>query len=137
MLAGNLSLPIDGLSKDVQAIIQGYTDGYQCNRDFITASIFSAVATAVGKKVSITDERYKNHLTFFTCLVAPSGSNKSTPMKAILKPLYNRDAQNYEIYQDEIKKYNAEIKAGNENADRPLFRQLILNDSTPKAELKL
>ena len=46
MLAGNLSLPIDGLSKDVQAIIQGYTDGYQCNRDFITASIFSAVATA-------------------------------------------------------------------------------------------
>lgn len=136
MLAGNLSLPIDGLSKDVQAIIQGYTDGYQCNRDFITASIFSAVATAVGKKVRITDERYENHLTFFTCLVAPSGSNKSTPMKAILKPLYNRNAQNYEIYQDEIKKYNAEIKAGNENADRPLFRQLILNDSTPESRIK-
>ena len=48
VLDGTLSLPIDGLSPGAQAIIQGYADGYQCNRDFITASLFTVVSAAVG-----------------------------------------------------------------------------------------
>lgn len=135
-LAGSLSLPIDGLSPEAQAIIQGYADGYQCNRDFITASIFTAVSTAVGKRICSDDGRYKNYCPFFICLVAPSGSNKTTPMREILRPLTNRNAANYEAFREAMRKYDAEVKAGNENADKPVYRQLIISDSTPESRIK-
>lgn len=136
ILAGSLSLPIDGLSSEAQAIIQSYTDGYQCNRDFITASIFTAVSTAVGKRICSDDGRYKNYFPFFICLVAPSGSNKTTPMREVLRPLTNRNAENYEAFREAMKKYDAEVKAGNENADKPVYRQLIISDSTPESRIK-
>ena len=43
----NFSLPIDGLSPCIQEIIQAYADGYQCERDFVVASVFAAVSTAI------------------------------------------------------------------------------------------
>ena len=99
VLDGTLSLPIDGLSPGAQAIIQGYADGYQCNRDFITASLFTVVSAAVGKRVCSDDGRYRNYFPFFVCLVAPSGSNKTTPMREMLRPLSNRNAANYEVFR--------------------------------------
>lgn len=135
-LADTLSLPIDGLSVEAQAIIQGYSDGYQCNRDFITASIFTAVSTAIGKRICSYDGRYKNYFPFFICLVAPSGSNKTTPMREVLRPLTNRNAANYEVFREAMKKYDAEVKAGKENADKPVYRQLIISDSTPESRVK-
>lgn len=135
-LAGTLSLPIDGISHEAQAIIQGYADGYQCNRDFITASVFTAVSATIGKRICSDDGRYKNYFPFFICLVAPSGSNKTTPMREILRPLINRNASNYESFQEAMKKYNAEVKAGNENADIPKFKQLVISDSTPESRVK-
>ena len=135
-LADTLSLPIDGLSVEAQAIIQGYSDGYQCNRDFITASMFTAVSTAVGKRICSDDGRYKNYFPFYICLVAPSGSNKTTPMREVLRPLTNRNAANYEVFREAMKKYDAEVKAGNENADKPVYRQLIISDSTPESRIK-
>lgn len=135
-LAGTLSLPIDGLSCKAQAIIQGYTDGYQCNRDFITASVFTAVSATIGKRICSDDGRYKNYFPLFICLVAPSGSNKTTPMREILRPLINRNASNYDSFQEAMKKYNAEVKSGNENAEKPKFRQLIISDSTPESRIK-
>ena len=134
--ADTLSLPIDGLSVEAQAIIQGYSDGYQCNRDFITASIFTAVSTAIGKRICSYDGRYKNYFPFFICLVAPSGSNKTTPMREVLRPLTNRNAANYEVFREAMKKYDAEVKAGKENADKPVYRQLIISDSTPESRVK-
>lgn len=135
-LAGSLSLPIDGLSPEAQAIIQGYADGYQCSRDFIVASVFTAVSTAVGKRVCSDDGRYKNYFPLYICLVAPSGSNKTTPMREVLRPLIARNTANYETFRKEMKEYEAEVKAGNENADKPLFRQLIISDSTPESRIK-
>ena len=85
-LSNGLSLPIDGLSPGAQAIIQGYADGYQCNRDFITASLFTVVSAAVGKRVCSDDGRYRNYFPLFVCLVAPSGSNKTTP----INPVYSQ-----------------------------------------------
>ena len=135
-LTGSLSLPIDGLSPEAQAIIQGYADGYQCSRDFITATVFTAVSTAVGKRICSDDGRYKNYFPLYTCLVAPSGSNKTTPMREVLRPLINRNTANYEAFRKEMKEYEAEVKAGNENAEKPVFRQLIISDSTPESRIK-
>ena len=83
----DFSLPIDGLSPCIQEIIQAYADGYQCERDFVVASVFAAVSTAIRKKVHTDDGRYKNYMPFYICLVADSGVGKTTPMREILKPI--------------------------------------------------
>lgn len=49
-ISDKLSLPIDGLSQCIQEIIQAYADGYQCERDFVVASVFAAVSTAIRKR---------------------------------------------------------------------------------------
>ena len=135
-LAGSLSLPIDGLSPEAQAIIQSYADGYQCNRDIITATVFMAASTAIGKRACTDDGRYKNYFPFFICVVASSGSNKSTPVREVLRPLSERNAANYEVFREDMKRYDMEVKAGNENAEKPRFRQIIISDSTPESRTK-
>lgn len=135
-LSDRLVLPIDGLSEETQAIIEGYAKGYQCNRDIITAAVFMAASTAIGKRACTDDGRYKNYFPFFICVVAPSGSNKSTPMREVLRPLSERNAANYEAFREEMKQYEMEVKAGNENAEKPRFRQLIISDSTPESRTK-
>ena len=132
-----LSLPIDGLADDTQEVIQAYADGYQCNRDFVTAAVFAAVSAAVGKKIRTHDGRYENQLSLFVCLVAPSGSNKTTPVREILRPLSDRDAANYKKFKAEMERYDKEVKAGNENAVMPVYRQLIIGDCTPEARNKV
>ena len=135
-LSDRLVLPIDGLSEETQAIIEGYAKGYQCNRDIITAAVFMAASTAIGKRACTDDGRYKNYFPFFICVVAPSGSNKSTPMREVLRPLSERNAANYEAFREEMKQYEMEVKAGDENAEKPRFRQLIISDSTPESRTK-
>lgn len=135
-LADSVPLPVDGLSAATQETIRAYSDGYQCSRDFVTASVFTAVSAAIGKRVRTDDGRYRNYLSLFLCLVAPSGSNKTTPMREILRPLIIRNASNYELFKEAMRKYDKEVKAGKENADKPVFRQLIISDTTPESRNK-
>ena len=133
----DFSLPIDGLSLCIQEIIQAYADGYQCERDFVVASVFAAVSTAIRKKVHTDDGRYKNYMPFYICLVADSGVGKTTPMREILKPIIERDVSYRKAYQEAMKKYQAEIDAGNKNAERPIRQALVIDDTTEEIRMKI
>lgn len=126
---GNI-LPIDGLSAKVRGIVNDVVGAYQCNRDMVVASLFAVAGTAVGKRLVIDDGKYKNYMCLWICNVAPSGSNKSEPMRFLLRPLKDRDAYNYKRYREELKLYKA---AGDSNSDKPIFKQYILSDSTPES----
>lgn len=126
---GNI-LPIDGLSAKVRGIVNDVVGAYQCNRDMVVASLFAVAGTAVGKRLVIDDGKYKNYMCLWVCNVAPSGSNKSEPMRFLLRPLKDRDAYNYKRYREELKLYKA---AGDSNSDKPIFKQYILSDSTPES----
>lgn len=133
-LAGDrLTLPVDLLAEEIQVTIKAYADGYQCNRDFITAAVFAATSTAVGRKVCTWDNRHENFLPLWLCLVAPSGSNKSAPVRAVLRPLNNRNAANYDRYIEEMKQYDAALSSGAKDVEKPVYRQLVISDTTPEA----
>ena len=133
-LAGDrLTLPVDLLAEEIQVTIKAYADGYQCNRDFITAAVFAATSTAVGRKVCTWDNRHENFLPLWLCLVAPSGSNKSAPVRAVLCPLNNRNAANYDRYIEEMKQYYAALSSGAKDVEKPVYRQLVISDTTPEA----
>ena len=123
-------LPIDGLSAQAQGIIDAIVGTFQCSRDMVVAGMFAVVGTAIGKRLVIDDGKYQNYPCLWVCSVAPSGCNKSTPMRFLLQPLKDRDAYNYGIYREEIKLYKA---VGETKADKPVFNQFLVSDSTPEA----
>lgn len=129
-LSDVLVLPIDGLSANAQEIIREVSEVYHCSRDIVLAAMFSAVGVAVGKKIRISDSKYFNYPCLWACAVAPSGSNKSTPVRFILQPLKDRDANEYKAYREELKVFK---DSKDEHKERPIFRQLLLSDSTPEA----
>lgn len=123
-------LPVDGLTADTQAVIKDVAEVYQCNRDIVLTAMFCAVGVAVGKKVRVFDGKYYNYPCLWACAVAPSGSNKSTPVRFILQPLKDRDAIEYKAYREELKAFK---DSKDEHKERPVFKQLLLSDSTPEA----
>ena len=123
-------LPIDILSRQAQEVANTVADVFQCSRDMVVAGMFAVVGTTIGKRLMIDDGKYCNYPCLWVCNVAPSGSNKSTPMRFLLQPLKDRDAYNYGIYREELKLYKA---AGETKAEKPVFNQFLVSDSTPEA----
>ena len=124
------SLPMDVLSLQSQETVNAVVDTFQCSCDMVIAGMFATVGTAIGKRFVIDDGKYLNYPCLWVCNVAPSGSNKSQPMRFLLKPLKDRDANNYKKYLKELGEWRA---AGDDKAGKPKFSQFLISDSTPEA----
>lgn len=128
------SLSMDALSEQVQEYIQAVVSVYQCPQDMVIASAFAVAGAAVGTRLTIDDGKYRNYPCLWVCIVAPSGTNKSTPMRLLLQPLKDVDARAYEEFRKELKLWKA---AGDDKADKPIFRQHIVSDCTPEARTQI
>lgn len=124
------TLPVDGLSTSATNILNKVASSFQCSPDIALSAMFVAVGVTMGKRVVVDDGKYKNYPCLWVCVVAPSGSNKSTPMKFFLQPLKDRDSYNYGGYREELKAYK---QAGEDKGDKPVFKQYIISDSTPES----
>lgn len=128
------SLSMDALSEQVQEYIQAVVSVYQCPQDMVIASAFAVAGAAVGTRLTIEDGKYRNYPCLWVCIVAPSGTNKSTPMRLLLQPLKDVDARAYKEFRKDLKLWKA---AGDDKADRPIFRQHIISDCTPEARTQI
>ena len=126
----NDSLPMGALSSQYQAIVNAVVNTFQCSCDMVIAGMFATVGTAIGKRFVIDDGKYQNYPCLWVCNVAPSGSNKSQPMRFLLKPLKDRDASNYKEYLKELGDWRT---AGDDKTEKPKFKQILISDSTPEA----
>lgn len=126
---GNI-LPVDGLSPHAANILNKVASSLQCSVDIALSAMFVTVGVAMGKRVIIDDGKYQNYPCLWVCMVAPSGSNKSTPIRFFIQPMKDRDAYNYSVYREELRVYK---QAGDDKGDRPVFKQHIISDSTPES----
>ena len=129
-----LILPIYGLPQSIQYVIETVSSVYQCPRDFVVSAVFMAQSTIVGKRACSFDGKYNNYPSLWMVNVADSGSNKSQPVKWVINPLLKRDKDNYRLYSQQ----KAELKESlcQEKIDIPIFKQLIISDSTPEGRNK-
>lgn len=123
-------LPVDGLSPNVTEMLRKVASSLQCPVDIALSAMFATVGVAMGKRVIIDDGKYRNYPCLWVCVVAPSGSNKSTPIRFFLQPLKDRDSYNYGVYREELRAYR---QAGDDKGDKPVFKQYVISDSTPEA----
>ena len=122
-------LPVDGLSPNATEMLRKVASSLQCPVDIALSAMFATVGVAMGKRVIIDDGKYRNYPCLWVCVVAPSGSNKSTPIR-FLQPLKDRDSYNYGVYREELRAYR---QAGDDKGDKPVFKQYVISDSTPEA----
>lgn len=123
-------LPVDGLSPNATEMLRKVASSLQCPVDIALSAMFTTVGVAMGKRVIIDDGKYRNYPCLWVCVVAPSGSNKSTPIRFFLQPLKDRDSYNYGVYREELRAYR---QAGDDKGDKPVFKQYVISDSTPEA----
>ena len=93
--------PTWGLPEDLQSVIKEVADGYQCDPSIVTAAIFSAAGTALGKSVVGISDNYRNYPALWFVIVGKASSGKSAPVEWVYKPLME-----YEIA--EFKRFDAD-----------------------------
>lgn len=110
----------------MQGIINHYAEVFECFRDFITAAVYAIVSTICGKHIELFDGKYNNNPNHWICVVAPSGSNKSAPIKALLEPIFKEEELRIKKFKEEYREYK---KNGGEE---PARDRLIVSDVTPE-----
>lgn len=128
-------LPIDGLTKRAQDYINEVVRVYNCPREFPTVALLSAFSTIIGKRVKITDGKYTNPLMLWFVNVAPSGSNKTQPVKEVLKPLRDTNRRHYHEYTQEYNAWKGDKNSDDDN--EPMFDQLLVGDTTEEARIRI
>lgn len=111
----DVELPIDGLPPLVQEYINEIVRVYHCPIEFPTVAVFSVIASAIGKRVKITDRKYTNPLMLWFVNVAISGSNKTQPVKEVLRPLFEINKENYRKYEAEYELWKADKERDESN----------------------
>lgn len=93
--------PTWGLPNNVQRIIKEVADGYQCDPSIVTAAIFSAAGTALGKSVVGISDNYRNYPALWFVIVGKASSGKTAPIEWVYKPLMDYDTEAHKRYKAE------------------------------------
>lgn len=134
-----------GLHKEVISFISLYSLSRGVPTDFVIPSMLAAAAAAAGNSVEIRGGGYVNKPNLFIAIIADSGSNKSTAMAELLRPLQDIDNRLRNAYAAERQRYNearaapskGKKKGGEEQPlpDPPKRQALILRDVTEEARM--
>ena len=129
-----LELPIYGLPKRMQEYINELTRMYQCPREFVTVAVLSAISTVAGNRVSISDGIYTNSLSLWWVNIARSGSNKTQPVKKVMKALAQIDEDIYRDYLEKMREWERREKSKDEEPmAKPRYRTLMVGDMTEES----
>lgn len=94
--------PVWGLPDDLQQVIKDVADGYQCDPSIVTAALFSAAGTALGKSVVGISDNYSNHPALWFVIVGKAGiAGKSAPVEWVYKPLMEYEIAEHNRYKSE------------------------------------
>ena len=121
-------LPIWGLPQGLQDLIKEATRSFNCPQDYCTAALISASATAIGSKLHMNWGDYTNYATLWTLIVGDSATGKSGPMNFFFEPLQRFD-------RDSFKSYRNAVKQSAKDAEKPVYRHLLLHNATDEAVL--
>lgn len=120
-------LPIDGLPYQVMHIITTYAKALNCPTEFVTGAAMAAAAQAAGNRFFWSNGQYTCYPQFYTALLGDSTANKTTSIRAMMKPLEQADRQAFNGWQQ------ATADKKNEEKARTPYQIGLLQDYTLEA----
>ena len=112
----------------MQRIIKEVADGYQCDPSIVTAAIFSAAGTALGKSVVGISDNYRNYPALWFVIVGIASRGKSAPVEWVYKPLMDYDLAGYKQYKAERMQWESQPREL--RCDAPRLRTRIAGNIT-------
>lgn len=132
-LLDNNHLPIDGYGKLAKKVINEFSQAYRVSRDVIAAMILLIVGGAANRKITLRSWNYTNQPSLWLAIVERSGSNKSEPLKRLMKPVETANKELVFAY----KRAHEEFVANGSKGTPPVRQKIIISDSTPEIRNQL
>ena len=135
--------PVRVFPNEIQHIIHAYSSTLNFPKEFTSAAIMCSVSALVGNCFRTKVKRgFTVPIHLFYITVQDRGMKKSPPMNAIIKPIYDLDKSNKNLYESELEKYKLELLAAQErkeefNEPEPIRTRLIINRVTPEYLFKI
>ena len=126
-------LPIWGLPTDLQRVVEDVAHGYQCNRDFVVASMFVAAATMLGKRVSCQFGNHTNFPSLWIAIVGNTASGKTAPLSFFFKPIELMEREAFEAYLTDLRQWEKQDVAVRDA--KPEYRHNLINNPTDESVL--
>ena len=120
-------LPIEGLPYQVQNIVTTYAKALNCPVEFVAGTAMAAAAQAAGNRFVWTNGQYTCYPQFYTALLGDSTANKTTSIRAMMKPLEQADRQAFNDWQQ------ATADKKNDEKARTPYQIGLLQDYTLEA----
>ena len=120
-------LPIEGLPYQVQNIVTTYAKALNCPVEFVVGAAMAAAAQAAGNRFVWCNGQYTCYPQFYTALLGDSTANKTTSIRAMMKPLEQADRQAFNDWQQ------ATADKKNDEKARTPYQIGLLQDYTLEA----
>lgn len=120
-------LPIEGLPFQVQNIVTTYAKALNCPVEFVVGAAMAAAAQAAGNRFVWSNGQYTCYPQFYTALLGDSTANKTTSIRAMMKPLEQADRQAFNDWQQ------ATADKKNDEKARTPYQIGLLQDYTLEA----
>ena len=137
----DIGLPLDTFPQKLQDIIFEVARIEQFDLEYLTLSMLSAAATAIGNSFHIRIRgSWKSCPALYVILIGRPGQGKTPPLDYAFRPLQEHDFLLVSKFIEENKRY-AELNAGNKvnatDTDKPVLVQTILSDLTQEAMMRI
>ena len=137
----DIGLPLDTFPQKLQDIIFEVARIEQFDLEYLTLSMLSAAATAIGNSFHIRIRgSWKSCPALYVILIGKPGQGKTPPLDYAFRPLQEHDFLLVSKFIEENNRY-AELNAGNKgnaiDTDKPVLVQTILSDLTQEAMMRI
>ncbi len=124
--------PLDVFPEPMREIVNATHLYLQYPIDYMCAGILYATSLGIANTHKIEVKRgWIENAVLYIALVGKPGVNKSHPLTFAVHPIFDRDNDEYDCYQQELKKYwRTKDKA---ELERPIRKKFLLSDYTPEA----
>ena len=131
--------PSYGLPNVILKYAENISIVYGVPIEMVALPMLVACGSVLQKKIWLETGKYKNYPQFYLVINTPSGVGKTEPLKRAFAPLQIIDRMNFEIYCSDLKEWKKQCKQCKsqkppaEEPERPIYRQLLCDDTTPEA----
>ena len=137
--------PVDALPESCRRFVREAAVSLGCAPDLVAVPLLGLLSAAVGNSRQVELKRgWKESAALFVVVVAEPGDKKTPAQKAALAPLWQAQKrlkrehqEEYEVYEEELRYWEAESKAATKEGEpapskpkEPVLKSVVVDDVT-------
>lgn len=131
------AFPLSVFPATLAELITAYSTATGSPPEFLAGAMLTVAGALIGNRLTLSIGNFTASGVVWIALVAPSGSGKTEPINAALRPLRQHDNEVFAAYRTAYADYEAQAKATKKKKDMPAPPpqppQWVISDSTMEA----